>query len=321
MNSDDDQYTNIQQYLLNKRMQAALSQEEMANQLAAFDADFSEVDAQTISRWELGKVSPSIHRQVLLMRFFHSDAHQLLTRVDFELPLLSSLKGYEKHLSAELEYKHIFAAHPYIDAEAEFKIITDVPENIGALSRQIAAYLKNITRAELIVPVDYLQGLIEHSQAARIFYIAEDLLLGHVIALRLKPEFAKKIAFNNIPDDQIPLDAFAHEAEPYVLYLYSGYSGTRDGVENMFFQLAQLAAQDVCCDKLLMKIRTDFGMKLISLFDAQRVQRGQVCEGKKQGVKDGNRRYSNITYSVAREAILANPVYLNLARNQKVCLN
>ena len=317
MNDKNTDYKNIQHFLLENRNKMHLSQEEIANQLADFNAQFSDIDAQTISRWELGKVSPSLYRQVMLMQYFQVDAHQLLANKHFDLPLLPSIKGFEKHLAAGLEFKHIFAAHPYIDATDDFVSLTHIPDNISALCQQISAYTKNISQAELTLEPDYLQALITHPSSAHIFYMANELLLGHLIALRLRPEFAHDLACDIIKDYDIKLQHLADEGAPHVLYFLSSYSGTRTSVKKLIVELFALAAKNALCEKILMKTRTDFGVKLITLFESERIHRGAVCEGKKQGVKEGNKRYSHISYSVTREHILASPVYLNLARNQE----
>lgn len=62
-------YTGIDEYLFQKRTQLGLSQDGLVQALQQFSPLFNEIDVLTVSRWERGKVSPNIRRQVALMAF------------------------------------------------------------------------------------------------------------------------------------------------------------------------------------------------------------------------------------------------------------
>ena len=309
-------FSGIQEYLAQRRAVLGASQEEFADRLADFHDEFTGIDAQTVSRWELGKVSPSLSRQVQLIRFFGDEPSQLLSDRHFEIRQLPSLKSFDKHLQKELEFHHIHAAHPYVDSEVSFKKIRFIPKEVELYCQQMVAYLKNVSRGVEVWQAQQLMALVQQESCYRVFYLAENLLFGHLIALRLRPEVADELLQYRMHESELLPEHCVRVGEEHVLYFLTGYSGTRNVVADSFLELSQAVAENPLCLRLGLKMRTDFGIKNIALINAAKVCRGPVCEGRKQGVKDGGKRYESISYQISRDEVLASPLFLNLLRPQ-----
>ena len=290
------------------------SQQALVNMLVTFDDEFSDVNVQTISRWESGKVRPSFPRQVLLIKFFGDDPYQVLGNNNFYIVGLPSSKGFERFIHKALfSFGHIQSAHPYIKDYPDYVKIRTITASIANYLNDIFTYIKKVGTNVDILRACELKEMMKHPSTFRVFYVAESVLFGHIIALRLKPVFADAVARYAISDDELRLEHCAEPGENNVLYLLTSYSGTRDTVVDSILEVAGALTKDSSCESILLKIHTDFSVKCAEYFSAEKIMRGRRC-GSMEGVKDGSQRYESITYKIKSSSLLVNPLYHDLRR-------
>ena len=307
-------FKDIQEYLSIRRAEKGLSQEQMVGALFDFHAEFSNIDSQTISRWELGKISPSIPRQVLLMQFFKDEPHTLLADSGFAIRQLPTLAAFERLLDSNMEFSHVLGAHPYADKSLEVEKYPVSAEGSESFAKRVAGYQVNLSRGRDVWDIDQLMPLIQFPSTMADYYKIGEVWAGHSLVLRLKPQILDAVLTFEIADHELTIEHLAQSDEDGDIYSLSGYSGTREIQADMNAYVLTAAAQEKQQCWVGIKARTDFGLRLLELVGAERVAVGQRLSGKKEGLKYHGHRYDCIGFKLSRDALLSNSLYINLAR-------
>ena len=157
----DAVYSGIADYLGRQRELKSLSQEALAEQLAANSSVFDGIDGLAISRWERGVVNPSIERQVRLMEFFDDEPYLLLGNASYELKQLPSLGAFHKWMQQNLLFNHVMGGHPYsTDEETNFDKNGSDHEHLSLWVRLVCRYNENLTRGRESWSEEQLQALL-----------------------------------------------------------------------------------------------------------------------------------------------------------------
>jgi len=200
-------------YLKSCRENSNLTQEELTQELYNFNEDFIGVDTGTLSRWERGVTQPNIERQMVIIKFFQTKSHHILscfdnidkTHIEDELCKMGikNIIGHSKdHILNfptklfkvnDISIKHIRTTDD-IDAilEMPYSVIENLTENVYDLS------FKHIKEWAL--------------HPSNLFLLSEykGQFAGILFTLRLRPEVFQKIIDFKMNLNEIQLKDFAN---------------------------------------------------------------------------------------------------------------
>jgi transcriptional regulator with XRE-family HTH domain len=311
----DSGFSGVAEYLLQRREQKSLSQEMLAEKLAAFSNVFDGIDGLAISRWERGVVSPNIERQVTLMEFFGDQPHLLLRNAKFELKQLPSLGAFHKWMAQNLLFNHVMGGHPYsADDEINYDKSDADHKDLPLWLRLICRYNENLTRGRELWSEAQLKALVTHASSHSIFYSVDRQLLGHVILLKVDDSTLDALLSGRMTDADLRPEQLLEEDAVGNLYIYSIYFGTRsicvDGLTHAFQTLIESQKNKA----IGFKARATFGVKLMDLLAGEVVGRGAVITGHRDGARHNGKYLEYVSYRLKRHLLLTNPTMLNLVR-------
>lgn len=311
------QYKGIDEYLFQKRTQQELSQEGLALALQQFDPLFAELDSLTISRWERGRVSPNIRRQVALMEFFGDEPHLLLANPDFELKQLPSMSAFQQMLAQQTNYNHLMGAHPYIPQdELNFEKLNKRSDNLLQKLRWVCNAHNNLTRQRESWDAEFLAQLVLFPSTEVIFYQIDDILMGHSLYIRIDEDTLSALLSGKMQETQLSTDDLIEKDKPACLYMLSAYIGGRHMAEDSLLHMLFTLLENPLNLSLGYKARSDIGIKLMDFLSGKRVGQGEVLRERLDGAKYRGKRYSYISFNLPRADLLASPLMLNVMRNQ-----
>ena len=311
------QYTGIDEYLFQKRTQQELSQESLALQLQDFSPLFSELDSLTISRWERGRVSPNIRRQVALMEFFGDEPHLLLADPNFELKQLPSMSAFLQMLAQQTNYNHVMGAHPYIPQdEPNFEKLNKHSDNLLQKLRWVCNSHNNLTRQRESWDTEFLAQLVLFSSTEAIFYQIDDILMGHSIYIRIDEDTLSALLSGKMQETQLTTDDLIEKDQPACLYMLSAYIGGRHVAEDSLLHMLFTLVENPLNLSMGYKARSDIGIKLMDFLSGKRLGQGERLKDRLDGAKYLGKRYSYISFNLQRAELLASPLMLNVMRKQ-----
>ncbi len=311
-------FHNIAEYLVKQRKISGLSQEELADNLRAHSEEFSELDSLTVSRWERGKVSPSLRRQVELILFFGGQPHLLLGDPGFSIKNLQGISRFQRLLLERGKVKTLIGAHPYLPhLDFEFdRVILD-----GELAQQSAVHLvsyqNNVSWGEDHWAVEQVKRLQSFPSSLMVYYFYEGIIAGHLVAIKLQPRYFEQLMSGDILDEDISTCMLADKDEAGCLFVISAYHGGGHISEDIYCQLFQHVGEDEHILSFGLKVRTDLGVKLLNFINHSVIGYGTEVNDAKAGVKLGNKRVSYILGFVARNDLLSCTTLLNLYRGKR----
>jgi transcriptional regulator with XRE-family HTH domain len=312
-------YSGVADYLGQRRQHKLLSQELLAEQLAAYSVLFEGIDGLAISRWERGVVSPNIERQVALMEYFGDQPHLLLGDAAYELKQLPSLGAFHKWMQQNLSFNHVMGGHPYsTDNETDFDKSGADHSCFERWLSLVCRYNENLTRGREIWSQERLLALASASSSQCIFYSVDDQLLGHVILVRIDDQTLDALLTGVMSDDQLQPEQLLSRDESSNLYVYSGYFGTRSICEDALTHSIQALIESQNTTAIGFKARANFGIKLMDLLMGEVVGTGDVITGHRDGARYQGKYLDHVSYRLKRQGLLANPTILNLVRQNSV---
>lgn len=309
-------YTGIDEYLFQKRTQLGLSQDGLVQALQQFSPLFNEIDVLTVSRWERGKVSPNIRRQVALMAFFGDEPHLLLTNPQFNLKQLPSLTAFQQMLDKQMNVNHVMGAHPYIPHEEQlFEKAGKQVDNLSQRLRWICHYHQNLTGQGADWSEAWLAQLVAHPSTEVLFYQHDDMLLGHAIYVRVSQVTLMALLSGDLKESQLEVAHLVTKQQAGCLFLLSSYVGGRFVAEDyLMWQIFTLLENPLNL-ALGYKAHSDFGIKLAEFLNSKKIAQGPQVAGHLQGAKYLGKRYGYVSFLLEREEVLSSPVILKMMRD------
>ncbi|NRB42725.1 MAG: hypothetical protein HRU20_30355 [Pseudomonadales bacterium] len=309
-------FSNIDGYIHQRRIKIQLTQLSLSVALNNFHQAFADIDAQAISRWESGKVTPSLLRQVLLIEFFGDNAYQILCDPNFKINRLATLSSYEKLLDKNLDLPHIQGSHPYIDKNQPFTKILTTEQHWDFLARMIVNFQSNIGRNDEIWDIAVIRDLLAFESSYSVMYYYDDIFAGHAVMFRVKPDAFKALMNYELGDNQLSVEHLAKNDDTACLFSLNGYGGSRAIIVDSTASFFSMAAEDASVVYTGYKSRIDVSVKALELLDADFIAHGEKIAEGKQGVKFRGHRYDSICYQLTKEKLLSSPIMLNLSRQK-----
>ena len=307
-------FNNIQDYICQRRDERGLSQEQLVTELMLFDTDFEGVDAQTLSRWERGKVSPNILRQILIMHFFGDDPKALLSDDDFEIKQLPCKLNYLKFIRQHSGLPNGLGDHPYADRSQQFVRRNKFVCDLDQLGRRIVAYHNNLSHGRDSWGPAFIDFIMAHEATFVLGYWIDEVISGHTLMIRLKPGILDKILRYELKETDLSIDDLADWDSPCELYNLSSYAGTTDIHMDAMAQMTKLMMYDEQILAMGSKSRTDFSVRFSDMVSAKRQAVGALLDTKKAGVRYKGERYDSISYRMTRDEFISSPIYINVVR-------
>jgi len=310
-----EQFSGIDDYLIKRRSQRGLSQERLALELQSYSELFADIDSLAISRWERGKVSPNIRRQIALIEFFSDEAHLLLSNPDFELKQLPSMSAFQKMLDQQTSYNHVMGAHPYIPSDnLNFDKVNKHADNAGQMIRWITHYHSNLTRQRENWAPAFITPLVEHASTEVTFYQVDGVLIGHIILLRVSPQILNALLTGQMDDCELTPAHLIDSDRAASTYILSAYLGGRHIAEDYLTHLLLSLIENPLTLALGYRARSDIGIKLMDFLTGVRVATGEPLTDRLDGARYNGKRYAYVSFSIQREELLSSPLLLNLMR-------
>ncbi|NRB41317.1 MAG: helix-turn-helix transcriptional regulator [Pseudomonadales bacterium] len=304
-------YKNLQQYLRAKREALGLTQRELAEKLKREHPKVwssFESDGARISRWENG-ASIKWERMMALFVFFGDDPIKMIRELNIPIP---SNKELTKLLDQVLKNNRNQGFHPYIDDDTPYKAISVSRKMAAEFCISIARHIKSYTSGRERWITGNLERLIMHPSSTCIRYDASGQMMGHLILIRLKPEYYDEITSNKIQTNEISPEHCAFPGEPHVLYLLTSYMGSRVGIINMHTTIANAVCSDPNCMGLLIRVRNNLGYKLAGHYNMTMVSLGKRVENDTTGVRHNNKYYNSVDFHVEKFDLLTGHQRYNL---------
>ncbi|WP_299790735.1 helix-turn-helix transcriptional regulator [uncultured Shewanella sp.] len=311
-----DQFSGIDDYLINRRTQRGLSQEGLALELQAYGELFADIDSLAISRWERGKVSPNIRRQIALMEYFADEPHLLLSNPEFELKQLPSISAFQKMLDQQTSYNHVMGAHPYISSDNfSFDKVNKHADNAAQMIRWVTHYHSNLTRQRECWQPGFITELVEHPSTEVTFYQVDGVLIGHIIMVRVSPETLNSLLTGQMEDTELTPAYLVDSKQAASSYILSAYLGGRHIAEDYLTHLLLSLIENPLTLGLGYRARSDIGIKLMDFLTGVQIATGERLTDRLDGARYNGKRYAYVSFSLQRQDLLASPLLLNLMRN------
>lgn len=308
-------FKDVAEYLIARRNERGLSQEELAETLAAHDQAFAGVDGLALSRWERGAVSPNIERQIGLMRFFGDEPHLLLGNRDFQLKQLPSLAAFHKWMGQHLQYNHVMGGHPYVDsADASFEKCGSAHEFFPDWADLVCSYNHNLTQGRESWTPGLIASLSQAGSSEAIFYSRCRQLLGHLIIVRVDDDTLDALLHGDRLEQELDAGDLVDLSLPANLFVLSVYVGNRTICEDAVTHLFSTLLENPVNRSLAFKARANFGVKLMDVLRGEVVARGERIEGPRDGARYNGKYYEHVSYKLDRPSLMSNPTLLSLVR-------
>ncbi|WP_153913628.1 helix-turn-helix domain-containing protein [Shewanella sp. TC10] len=312
----ENTFKDIADYIVTRRSEAGFSQESLALKLAAYNTLFENLDSLTISRWERGKVSPNIVRQVSLMEFFNDQPQQLLCDAAFELKQLPSIDSFFKMIDQQLNYNHLMGAHPYISQDTiSFDKLTKNADEAENMYGWIANYHTNLTKGREVWSKDFIKSLANVDSTEVTFYLVNGLLAGHIFIIKVSEATFDALSTNQLTDQQLTHEHLIQAHEPGCLYMLSTYLGGKHVTEDFLSHLLLTLAETENNIAFGYKARSDIGVKLMDFLSGEVVDLGDTLQEKMDGAKYQGKRRSYVSFKLSRQSLISSSLFLNLTRN------
>ncbi|ARD21506.1 helix-turn-helix domain-containing protein [Shewanella japonica] len=309
-------FSDIAEYILQRRNEAGDSQESLALKLAEYDSLFENVDALTISRWERAKISPNLRRQVALIEYFNDQPQHLLCDAAFELKQLPSLDSFNKMIEQQFHYNHVMGAHPYISQDTvSFDKLCKQADEAEQMYGWIANYHSNLTKGREFWTQDFIKALAEKDSTEVSFYLVNGILAGHIFIVKVSENTFAKLSDNSLKDNQLTPEHLVDKELPGCLYMLSTYLGGKHVTEDFLSQLLVTLAKTETNIAFGYKARSDIGVKLMDFLSGEVVSLGETLTEKMQGAKYQGKRRSFVSYKLNRQELISSSLFLNLTRN------
>ncbi|WP_144213426.1 helix-turn-helix domain-containing protein [Shewanella donghaensis] len=311
-------FKDIAEYIVTRRSESGDSQESLAIKLAAYDVLFENLDSLTISRWERGKISPNLIRQVSLIEFFNDQPQQLLCDAAFELKQLPSINSFLKMMGQQLNYNHVMGAHPYISQDTiSFDKLSKNADEAESMYGWIANYHTNLTKGREIWSKCFIKSLAQADSTDVSFYLVDGLLAGHIFIIKVSEPTFDALSKNQLNDQQLTPEHLIPADEPGCLYMLSTYLGGKHVTEDFLSQLLVTLAETKNNIAFGYKARSDIGVKLMDFLSGEVVHVGEALQEKMEGAKYQGKRRSYVSFKLRRQSLISSSLFLNLTRSCK----
>ncbi|MGY5452201.1 helix-turn-helix transcriptional regulator [Agarivorans sp. MS3-6] len=309
-------YKNISDYIQQQRKKADLTQEQLCQVLTAFSPEFGDLDPLAVSRWERGKVEPSLNRQLEIIRYFGDEPYQIITAAEFHSKNLPSIDAMNKLLVARAKFKHYLGAHPYLpQQDLRYQQVCPPDELADRSCQHLSHYIANLSFGCEQWDPQYLQQLqnTESSLVSYYFYFGQ--LAGHSYALRVKPKYFEQLLHCEIDETDVKPEMLALPSEPAGLYIYSVYAGRIQAINQIYQHLFKAIANDPSLAQFGMRVRRDIAHVMLESIPHTLEALGPPSDNIELGIKHQGKRYQFISCRIERLALLNSPVLLNILRD------
>jgi len=225
LRTKEEDVTIISNLLIHYREYHQLTQQALAEKLAAYSSDFQNLNTVTISRWETGTTTPSIHKKKLLLHFFATSRCLTLPGVCKELVHKAYEALYEP-LSGVFtrNYQYLIGNFP------EFVIDHSNIHTLTAFRNKREHY-EHIVDIEIAtnVPNYYtltsqtLEHLSSFPSSFTIICERKKQHLGHFVMFKIKNSVAEEIVTHKRGEHTVTMEDLCRTDEPGTYYVHALY--------------------------------------------------------------------------------------------------
>jgi len=265
----------ISNLLIQYRKYHQLTQQVLAERLAAYSDDFQNLNTVTISRWETGTTTPSIHKKKQLLHFFAASRCLIMPGTCKELVRKAYESLYEP-LSGVFtrNYQYLIGNFP------EFAIDHSNIHALSILGNKREHY-EHIVDIEIVtnVPNYYtlspqkLEHLCMFPSSFAIICERKRQHLGHFVMFKIKNSVAERIVTYTRGEHTITVEDLCHtdEAGTYYVHALYGKNPKIAAMLNVHAYLHLFEQMDVTDNVLIFSSRKDgvlltkdYGIELIA---------------------------------------------------------
>jgi len=296
---------NFSNYLKNKREAKGITQEELAEQLSSQSSLLAGIDSVTISRWERGRINPSIRRQVEIMVYFGDSPYNLVKTQGFDFTNIKTIKQLSSLIDKEMSYDHFMGAHPYLDKRTDyFDKICQNPKTSKHWSTLIKNYQVNLLGESNDWNIERIHELQQHPTTVTVYYVVEGILGGHLVQCKIKPEYFDDFITGDIRPSQLDKSMLTDYGETGNYALFSSYAGSKDIFLDLLSHISMVLTRDDNYELIAIRPKSDFDRELLNFFDKKKLS----CE------QQDNKTVPSTTetiYIISKSAFLSSSLYLS----------
>lgn len=222
-----------------KTNRKSMSQDEFARALISFDNEFEGLNTVTVCRWETNFSLPSLKNICKVIAYFGDSPSKILPLIDYNK---TSRKGHS--LVTSITNKVIPSTKGIqignYPTSARYEIVDLNKDFDTNLVNSLLDFDHSIFDTEFPVTKEILLHWSSSSSTINLVCRIFHTYLGHLIALRLKPDTFEEIIDGNMEESEICSSHLVSENEDHCLYVYSIYGANK--VIATFFILEMVKA-------------------------------------------------------------------------------
>ncbi|MFH0257099.1 helix-turn-helix transcriptional regulator [Vibrio rumoiensis] len=288
-------------YIKRIREEGKLTQNELLNILNKYDNQFSQLDTTTISRWENNKTTPSISKQLLIIRALNKNITEYLRSLSFQ-PLNES------------DYFKVFASRT-IDPYSKYIPIFKLKIHETTISDlNIWKKISTFHNEHIKMPIDIDSYIKNRKVRLKSIYNNKYDLIGHFLYGFCTITTLKKnnnMTYLDCINKHMTINSDEIKNELLVMNVLSIYSSSPQSQIINIIKLLQRIAITPKIKSLVITIQTkDIYDILSSLQHTTVISKGERV--KYGGIKFGSHNYSYIRLLVRPEELLSIKEFINL---------
>ncbi|NRB41327.1 MAG: hypothetical protein HRU20_23125, partial [Pseudomonadales bacterium] len=122
------------------------------------------------------------------------------------------------------------------------------------------------------------------------------------------------ILTGDMTEKELDCQHLAASDQKACLFPLSLYGGSKEITVDINAHLLTLAAEDSQIETLGVKARSEVGIRMMDMMDAEFIAFGNTLQARKEGVKYNGKRYETVNYQISRQKLLASSLQINLTR-------
>jgi len=237
-----------------------LTQKDLVKELSQFSTEYSALNTVTLSRWETGTTSPSLHKKRTLLNFFASKG---------------SLKSGKCHNAVKERYENLYEPLSEVFIRNYQALIGNFPEqkNVEYILHSLKDSVQNQERFKYIIDIEtasnpekyytptpeILAQWCDHPSSFAITCEQNKQHLGHFIMFKIKNSVAEAIAHHKRSEFSLTEDDFCDVDEKGTCYVHAlyGRSPKIAAVVNVEAYLHLFEHMDTIDNMMIFSTRTD----------------------------------------------------------------
>ena len=229
------------EYIRSIRQQSGLTQAAFSQALSAYSEEFTDLDSNTISRWERGTHVPVLSRQNLCIEFSGDDPDKLMPFISPQAASdsLEKVRNRVRRILSEQRFDAIVGGLP---GQTRDMNITEycLQEEDGSYLEFIEDLDRSVLETSSPFTAQHIRKWLERSGSQLLVERKHGQITSHLLLLRLKPESYSSMMNQERFESSLGPEDLAADGETFCFYILSFYSQSQESAADMVIYLTLL---------------------------------------------------------------------------------